>query len=216
MRRTDLIILLYVLVLAAASLACLAPPPQGGTGEPNPEAPAAQQRAAIPTPTADTIARAQGYGLPAVQPGTGAAGPFDGPQGALLYADGDGLVTVYLPDAWSIYLAQATPQGSLRFVYGLTPQASFRFDEAQQATQLPGPNADMERWPHVNAVVTNLVQRYQLLAQNNPGGAPTPQWGAASEVSAGLHDTTMNILRGGLGDQGCTERYDGVYYLGCW
>lgn len=199
-------------------LACAAPT-QHTQPQPQDEQTSAQETSKTPLtqPSPQTVARAQEYGLPAVPKGSDMAGPFDGPENSLLYYNAQGLVSFYRPELNAAYFASAQPQWSWR--YGVSAAGVFAFDAQGQATQLNGFPQEMASWPQAEAIVTTLIARVQAQAQQ-PQAQPTPQASAQdyevmSQISRQLHDTNMSIL-GGMGSQGCTEHYEGVYYLGCW
>ena len=102
----------------------------------------------------------------------------------------------------------------MAFKYGLNISGQYIFDAQGQAQQVQVLPDDVYQWPHANAVAQVLIQRIQQIQQGQ-AAAQQVDWAAASAASRSLHDTNMSILRN-MGSSGCTEHYDGVYYLGCW
>lgn len=167
------------------------------------------------TISAQAVAAAQYLGLPAVTPESGIAGPFEGPEGSLFYADQSGRATFLLPN-FSVYLAHLTETGALVFDYGMTPLAMYQFANSQ-AIQLAYPAPEMSLWPFVDpiaGVLLTIAAQHQAGLQSGTFSGSSDA-GVMSAISGSLHETNMSILNN-IGDSGCTEHYDGVYYLGCW
>ncbi|MEL6348825.1 MAG: hypothetical protein AAFV53_37320 [Myxococcota bacterium] len=51
----------------------------------------------MPSSSPQAVAAANALGLPAVAPGSGAAGPFDGPEGTIYYINPAGQITFVAP-----------------------------------------------------------------------------------------------------------------------
>ncbi len=163
----------------------------------------------------EAVAAAQYLGLPAITPGSGVAGPFEGPEGSLFYVDQAGRLTFLLPD-FSVYLAHLTKAGSLVFDYGMTPLAMYQF-AGGQGIQLANPTPEMSLWPFVEpmaGVLLVVATQYQAGLQSGSVDSGS-QVEAMSAISGSLHQTSMSILDN-IGGSGCTEHYEGVYYIGCW
>jgi len=160
-------------------------------------------------------AQAAQVGLPTIDSSGAVAGPFSGPEGTLYYLGRGDLLTFFHPTQYVAYFAESNG-GALRFRYALTPQGQFVVDGANRAQQVQVLPDDVYRWPHAEAVAQVLIQ-YLLAIRQGQLAAPTGgvDWGAMSAASAALHQSNMAIL-GNMGSSGCTEYYDGVYYLGCW
>lgn len=165
-------------------------------------------------PSAQTIARAKAAGLPAVDKGAQIAGPFEGPQGTLYYIKRDGRITYFHPEAATGYFGTLNPDGSMSFKYGLNIGGQYIFGLQGQARQVPVLPDDVYQWPHASAVAQVLIRRI-LQIQQGRAAAPAVDWAAASAASRALHETNRSILNN-MGSSRCIERYDGVYYLGCW
>lgn len=164
-------------------------------------------------PTA--VAAAQQLGFPPVSPNTGIIGPFTDQQG-LIYLDQSGRISYFAPDQLSIFFAITDAQGESQVLYALTPTASYQLqgeDFVQVAPETIEP--DIAPWPLSGAMVNVLIvalQQYQSQANSVPVATTYQQQAYINNV---LHNTSMNILNN-IGNEGCTEHYDGVYYLGCW
>lgn len=161
----------------------------------------------------EAIALARQLGFPDVQPGMGVAGPFSGPEGSIYYAAPDGRVSAFAPGAITAWFATVGGDGQVRFDYALTPTASYRF-EGGQPVQLRAPPQEIGPWPYSGPMVSVMVQHLEQYQQQRGAGAGLSMQEQAY-VSSKLHEINMNILAN-MGDQGCTEHYEGVTYLGCW
>lgn len=180
--------------------------------------PAAQAQSPPPTasvsaPQLDpaTVAVAQRMGLPILPQGS-VTGPWPAP-GGVAYTDDRHRVSVLMPQAGSIVLARYV-QGQVVPELVLTPTGNFRAVHGQ-LQPLPAPPQDALAWPVAEPMVNALVQILTAWRDAQLQMQPTPIQ-AASAVSAGMHDTTMRVLEIGFSDEGCTQHYDGVTYLGCW
>lgn len=171
--------------------------------------------AQLGTPSAAAIQTAQQVGLPAVDGSGQIAGPFEGPQGTLYYLNQSGLITFFHPTQYLAYFGTVVG-GGISYQYALSPQGQFVVDAQNQAQQVGVLPDDVYRYPHANAVAQVLIQ-YLMAIQQGQIAAPQGQvdWAAMSEASRRMHETNMAIINN-MGSTGCTEHYDGVYYLGCW
>lgn len=219
----------YIIPLLSAALAAAActptqPSPQvgpapGAQGVATTAPPTTGATAGAMTPSADAIARANKWGVAAVAPGSGVAGPFLAADGTLLWADGAGRLTMYLPEHPVIVLAQQNGQHA-QHRYVVLPHGNFAVDAAGQATALAQPLPEMNAWPHLEQVATSMVAVLQAMIarghQVPPAGSAVP-YELMSELSRRQHETTMSIVDN-IGGAGCTERYDADTnaYLGCW
>ena len=232
---TKTLLSLTTLVVVLSALACAAPQPQQGStseaqGSAAPQAkaqpaPAQAKLAAdasdLPKPTAESVALAKQYGIAAVDPASGVAGPYPGPEGSIYYLSAEGLATFYLPAANAAYLAKLKPQ--LTWHYGFNASGYYQFTP-QGAQPLQNLNV-MSPWPHAvpvaNALVARIKQQQQAAAAATPAQKQQQQqmdWATyqrLSQLSAAQHRSMMGVINN-LGDSGCTKRYEGVYYVGCW
>ncbi|MEZ4366978.1 MAG: hypothetical protein R2939_11895 [Kofleriaceae bacterium] len=171
------------------------------------------------TPSAEAVARASQWGVAGVAAGSGVAGPFLAQDGSLVWADGAGRLTLYLPEYPVIVLAQQDGDHA-RHHYVVLPHGNFAIDGAGQATALPQPLPEMNAWPHLDPVAASMVQVLQAKIaqgyQTPPAGSAMP-YELASELSRRQHETTMAIMDN-IGNTNCTEHYDADTgaYLGCW
>lgn len=229
-RTTQRLGAIAALALVISALACAAPQPQQGdtsaTQQQAQTQPAQQaqpaQAADMPKPTAESVALAKQSGIAAADPASGVAGPYPGPEGSIYYLNAQGLATFYLPNANAAYLAKLTPQ--LSWHYGFSAAGYYQFTP-QGAVPLQN-LAAMSPWPHAVAVANAVAARakqQQAAAAAQPAAQPAPQqqqmdWATyqrLSQQSAAQHRSMMRMIDG-LGDSGCTKRYEGVYYVGCW
>ena len=158
---------------------------------------------------------AASVGLPGIDASNQIAGPFIGQQNTIYYLGNAGLITYFHPTQYFAYFGEL--QGDIvKYKYMLTPQGQYvinDYNQSQQVNVLPN---DVYRWPHANAVAQVLVQ-YLMAIKQGMIAAPSQStdWNTMSQISSDMHKSTMSIL-GRMGDDGCTQYYDGVYYLGCW
>ncbi len=166
-------------------------------------------------PTA--VAVAQQLGFPQVPPNSGIIGPFTDQQG-LIYLDQSGRISYFAPDQLSVFFALTNSQGESQVLYALTPSASYQLQGEDFVQVAPETiEAKIAPWPLSGAMVNVLIaalQQYQSQLQANfvPAASADEQQAYINSV---LHNTSMNILNN-IGNEDCTEHYDGVFYLGCW
>lgn len=166
-------------------------------------------------PTA--VAAARQLGFPPVVPESGIIGPFTDRQG-LIYLDRSGRMSYFAPDRLSVFFAIAAPEGGSRVLYALTPSATYQLQGENFVQVAPEAiEAEIAPWPMSGAMVNVLIaalQQYRDRIQSNPVSAAST-YEQQAYINSILHNTSTNILNN-IGNEGCTEHYDGVYYLGCW
>ena len=188
----------------AASLALILSLACGGVPAPS----------AMPTPSPAALALAAQLGIPAVVPGTGVAGPFDGPQGSLYYLDQAGHITFFLPQNLTVYAGEAA-SGQLRYAFSPT---GFYAIQGAQVVPISGPPPELAAWPQVDPLAQVLLQVAQQQLQQQQllhGSSGGEDWATMSAVSRSLHETNMAILDN-MGSAGCTDHYEDYVYVGCW
>ena len=164
------------------------------------------------------VRAAQQLGFPPVSPDSGIVGPFTDFQG-LAYMDQRGRISYFNPQQLSVFFATINDRGNPQLNYALTPTGTYRFQGGQAIQVNPSAiESAVSSWPYSGAMVEVLIaglQQYQDQVSAGgvaPGNLPADQ---QSYVKSVLHNTNMSILQN-IGGDGCTERYEGVYYLGCW
>lgn len=158
---------------------------------------------------------AQKVGLPGLTTNSQTAGPFLGEQNTIFYINKSGLITYFHPTQYFAYFGKLQDE-QVVFKYMLSPQGQYVVNHSNQAEQVNVLPNDVFHWPHANAVAQVLI-KYLTAIKEGQINAPdqTTDWNTLSQISADMHKSTMSIL-GNMGNEGCTQYYDGVYYLGCW
>ena len=206
-------------VVSLTSAACVPPqdaPPQqpaqpaANTAGSQPEGQADADQSLQPSPRARAIAEQLGF--PAVGEGSSVAGPFDGPNGTIWYASNDGKLSFFDPNTAITYMATLQPE---QWVYLMAPQGFFAV-VGDQVTQVAEPPADIATWPQAEAMarVAIAVREQQMTQGTQPSGDTVP-WGTMTDLSTSMHDTNMTIINN-IGGAGCTDHYDGPYFVGCY
>lgn len=158
---------------------------------------------------------AQKAGIPELATNSQTAGPFLGDQNTIYYLNNSGLITFFHPTQYFAYFGELHGN-KLIYKYMLTPEGQYVVNHLNHAEQVKVLPNDVYRWPQANAVAQVLI-RY--LMEINQGLIVAPaqdtDWNTMSQISSEMHKSTMSIL-GRMGDEGCTQHFDGVYYLGCW
>ena len=158
---------------------------------------------------------AEKAGIPELATNSQTAGPFLGEQNTIYYLDNSGLITFFHPTQYFAYFGELNGN-VIEYKYMLTPEGQYvlnHFNQAHQVKVLPN---DVYRWPQANAVAQVLIQ-YLIKIKQGLVVAPnqSTDWKSMSKISSEMYQSTMSIL-GHMGDEGCTQHYEGVYYLGCW
>ncbi|MEM8604243.1 MAG: hypothetical protein AAGF24_10460 [Cyanobacteria bacterium P01_H01_bin.121] len=169
-------------------------------------------------PDAIAVGVAQQLGFPPVPPNSGIIGPLTDSQG-IAYLDQSGRISYFNPQQLSVFFATVDASGTPQLTYALGPTGTYQFQGGQAIQVNPTAiEADVAVWPYsgemVNILILGLQQYQAQIAASGvvPGNLPVEQ---QSYVNSVLHNTSMNILNN-IGSDGCTEHYEGVYYLGCW
>lgn len=168
------------------------------------------------TTNSNVVETAQNLGFPPLQPGMSVIGPFIGPENSIVYMDNTGKVSYFVPERMTVFFGIMDGNNVPTLVYALTPVANYRI-ENNQFILLSDPPMEVFNWPYSEPMVNVLIatlQQYLTQVQTQPQNVYAP-WETQSVINNSLHEINMNILEN-MGNQGCTEYYEGVYYLGCW
>ncbi|MEM9771699.1 MAG: hypothetical protein AAF889_08910 [Cyanobacteria bacterium P01_D01_bin.73] len=177
----------------------------------------AGQKPAIANPELEpseiAVQAAQQLGFPPVPANSGIVGPFTDSQG-LAYIDRSGRISYFNPQQLSVFFATFDGNGNPQLNYALTPKGTYQFQNGRAVQVNPSAiESAVSSWPYSGAMVNTLIAGLQQYAGGiTPGNLPADQ---QSYVNSMLHNTSMSILQN-IGGDGCTEQYEGVYYLGCW
>lgn len=189
----------------------------------SPQGSAANTLGKLPAPSKQAIASARTAQLPAVGKGETQAGPFDGPQGSIFYVNAQGQVSFYLPDYHAAYFASASP---FKWTYGISTGGYFAFDAQNKAVELAEPPQQLLSWPMALPIAEQIAAFAEQLASGNSTLAqrdietlsPSEKerfWKEMATTSELMDSSTMGVMRQ-IGASGCSEHYEGLYYLGCY
>ena len=176
-------------------------------------------------PSPEALRRAGAAKLPPVEPGQSLAGPFDGPQATLVYANRSGEVTLYHPEAAVAYFATGN---DFSWNYVITHDGYFKFEEGGELVLLEKPPKELTAWPRAIPVAKSIASlAAELVELEESDGARARArraelldrqrsiWKVLSGVNERL-GATVEVLVAKIGAPDCEEKREGDVLIGCY
>lgn len=176
-------------------------------------------------PSPEALRRAKASQIPPVEAGQPLAGPFDGPQATLVYANRSGEVTLYHPEAAVAYFATGN---GFAWNYMITHEGYFEFQEGAAPVRLEKPPKALTAWPRaipVAKTIASLAGELVELEESDGAAARARReellerqksiWAVLANMDERI-GATVDVLVAKIGAPDCAEKREGEVLIGCY
>ena len=173
----------------------------------------------------EALRRAKASQIPPVEAGQPLAGPFDGPQATLVYANRSGEVTLYHPEAAVAYFATGN---GFAWNYMITHEGYFEFQEGAAPVRLEKPPKALTAWPRaipVAKTIASLAGELVELEESDGAAARARReellerqksiWAVLANMDERI-GATVDVLVAKIGAPDCAEKREGEVLIGCY
>ena len=176
-------------------------------------------------PSPEALRRAGASQIPPVEAGQPLAGPFDGPQATLVYANRSGEVTLYHPEAAVAYFATGN---GFAWNYMITHEGYFEFQSGAQPLRLEKPPQELTSWPRaipVAKTIASIAGELVELEESDGAAARARReellerqeaiWAVLANMDERI-GATVDVLVTRIGAPDCAEKREGEVLIGCY